>query len=141
MKNSGVKLVLLLLVIMAAIALISVGIILDVHKKNNEQARYQNAIKLLEENTRYKEEQLELIEKNNNKLTFIVKATKNTETEKLYIVDTKKNEYNTETIQQEENDNEDTSTLIEDTSTDEKGNARIKASLCWDRAFIIGNFT
>ena len=43
MKNSGVKLVLLLIVIMAAIALISVGIILDVHKKNNEQARYQNA--------------------------------------------------------------------------------------------------
>ena len=124
MKNSGVKLVLLLIVIMAAIALISVGIILDVHKKNNEQAKYQNAIKLLEENTRYKEEQLELIEKNNNKLTFIVKATKNTETEKLYIVDTKKNEYNTETIQQEENDNEDTSTLIEDTSTDENENKK-----------------
>lgn len=124
MKNSGVKLVLLLIVIMAAIALISVGIILDVHKKNNEQVKYQNAIKLLEENTRYKEEQLELIEKNNNKLTFIVKATKNTETEKLYIVDTKKNEYNTETIQQEENDNEDISTLIEDTSTDENENKK-----------------
>lgn len=124
MKKSGVKFVLLLIAIMAAIALISIGIILDVHSKNNDQIKYQNAIKLLEENTKYTEEQLELIKTNNNKLTFIVKATKNTDTEKIYIVDPKTNEFDTETSNFEYNDTEDNSILIEDTSTDENENKK-----------------
>ena len=124
MKKSGVKFVLLLIAIMAAIALISIGIILDVHSKNNDQTKYQNAIKLLEENTKYTEEQLELIKTNNNKLTFIVKATKNTDTEKIYIVDPKTNEFDTETSNFEYNDTEDNSILIEDTSTDENENKK-----------------
>ena len=73
---------------------------------------------------KYTEEQLELIKTNNNKLTFIVKATKNTDTEKIYIVDPKTNEFDTETSNFEYNDTEDNSILIEDTSTDENENKK-----------------